>query len=80
MDCRIQKKDCRMLFSDQMSHCAPLCGAMSTVAWTVIARLSLISMSVRITRMILMQVARCGSPALLFSMRTQTLSDGERVL
>jgi len=79
IDCRMQKKDSRMLFSDQMSLVVPLCGAIQTLACTEMTWHSLASTSVRMTRKILMHVPRCGRPARLFSERIHTLSDGERV-
>ena len=79
IDCRIQKKDWRMFRSDQMSLVVPLCGAIRRLACTDMTWRSLVSTSVRMTRIILMHVPRCGRPACLFSERFHTLSDGERV-
>ena len=79
IDCRMQKKDWRMLRSDQMSLVVPLCGEIRTLACTEMTWRSLVSTSVRMTLKIFMHVPRCGRPARLFSERIQTLSDGERV-
>eukprot|EP00966_Prymnesium_polylepis_P289936 6697210-Prymnesium_polylepis.1 len=80
MDSRMQKNDCRMLFSDQMSHCWPLCGEKRTRACAVTTRCSLPSTSARITLMILMHVARCGKPERSLREDAHARSNGDRTL
>ena len=77
---RLNVRLTRLMFrSDQMSLVVPLCGAIRRLACTDMTWRSLVSTSVRMTRIILMHVPRCGRPACLFSERIHTLSDGERV-